>query len=224
MSIVSEPWHAEADRKYRERFKHETQKFELAAIVEQARTSDDAAREALKICDKAAPEVAGMERHISDLQERIDAAVRQHAEITAPIQERLAADEVPAAERVSLRAQINAENSKLEAITAEVRPLLEAADKEYQLLRNRAGIRSQIENAFCNGGSPEQKERLAILRKAAELLEQRLLFGLRKAEQVETDPIRSGVWKILSGFARQIHDEQAEIRQRRLRELYRTNE
>jgi hypothetical protein len=224
MSTVTEPWHAEADRKFRERFKHETQKHEIAGLLERAGMSDDAAREALKVCDRADVDLAGMESHIGELNERSDAAVRHHAEETEPLQARLAADDVPAAERVAIRAKINAANSRLEATMAEVRPLLEAADKEYQLLRSRASIRGQIENVFCGGGSPEQKERLAILRKTAEMLEQRVLFGLNKAEQVETDPIRYGVWKTISGFARQIRDEQAEIRQQRLRELYKTDE
>lgn len=212
-------WAAEFDRKLNERFALADQQHRIRSWAEPGQT-DNYYRESLKKVDAADAELAGLRQHHANLQSQIDAATAEHAKTCRPIQERLASDGVPPAERVALRAQINEANSRLDATLAEVRPLLEASEKELELVRVRAGARHLIEMSAQNAGPPEVQARLKVLRRAADLLEHHLLFGLKRKANESGCPIVEGAHELLRSFAKTIADEQAAIRAQRLKELY----
>lgn len=219
MSTVTEQW-AEYDRKFLDKFKHETQRHEISEWTAQNQ-SDAAFRGRLPLIAQAESDLAAMREHLGKLLTQQDEAVSNHAAICGPLQAALEAGNLSPEERIAARVKVNEANSELERVSKELQPAIEAAQTEIEVLRPRAAARKLVEMAFCNSGSEKQVERQRALRKAHEMLEQKILFSFRRQDKAGSlDSLGHAVWHIFHECSQRIRAEQEQIRERRLQELY----
>jgi chromosome segregation ATPase len=164
--------------------------FDLFARRERARwasiaigatgKSDEAYRADLAEVRRAQDELAGLEKHLANLNAKADAAVDRHSEICGPLQAEIADPATTMERRVSARAEVNQANDELSAVLTGLEPQIAACKQEIEFCRTRAGALVQIENAFASNGSPEEQERIRALRKAINFVDP-LCFAARKA-------------------------------------------
>lgn len=225
--------------------RHDSHRAELHSLAALGQT-DEGYRDAIAKVVQAEEQLAGLQQHIRELEQRADEAATHHASVTAPLQDELAADSTSVARRVELRVSINSANDALESTLAPLRQSIAAARQEAEFVRGRVGVRQAIENAFTAGCPAEQQERVAVLRCASSWLGapisewqsrcRALATSVEVAEQkVERHGSRAAdlegarrehrqareVLAVLQSFTGSCDREIAEIRRKRLEQLYR---
>lgn len=214
---MTAPW-AAFDEKLRHKFRHEKQRHEIQRWSEPG-GSDDYYRRKLIDVDKADEQLKGLQAHLQQLNQQVDAAVARHAETTKPLQAQLASADLAAEKRVAARLAVNKANAELKTAVQALKEQIVTTEDEIEFVRGASGARVAIENAFCNGGTEAEQGRRKILQRAIDELENGCLFAWRR-RAADGSALEAGVYDLLLQAKQRLVTELNAIRQKRLDELY----